>query len=214
MNPLTWIIGAFSMWIVVLGVNKLGLSIAVIIIAQVVVMIRVRNVSVLASTALLSVPVLASMALIHMPYSSDGWLIALTLTARFSALMSIFLLAATAITIPELVKSLYRWPKLAYIVGSALQMIPQGKQTLAMVRDANALRGRSIKRPVRAVKYVGLPLITHLLSAGAARAIPLEVAGLDRPGPRTVLVEVVEGRVEKHCRWLLPLLAVGMAWWL
>ena len=34
MNPLTWIIGAFSMWIVVLGVNKLGLSIAVIIIAQ------------------------------------------------------------------------------------------------------------------------------------------------------------------------------------
>lgn len=118
MNPLTWIIGAFSMWIVVLGVNKLGLSIAVIIIAQVVAMIRVRNVSVLASTALLSVPALASMALIHMPYSSDGWLIALTLTARFSALMSIFLLAATAITIPELVKSLYRWPKLAYIVAS------------------------------------------------------------------------------------------------
>nr|WP_245670278.1 energy-coupling factor transporter transmembrane protein EcfT [Corynebacterium crudilactis] len=211
---MTWIMGALSMWIVVLGVNDLRLSLAVVVLAQIVALLRVHNVAVLASTALLAIPVLVSMMLIHMPYSTDGWLVALALTARFSALMSVFLLAATAITIPELVKSLYRWPKLAYIVGSALQMVPQGKHTLATIRDANALRGRSTKGPVQAVKYVGLPLITHLLSAGASRAIPLEVAGLDRPGPRTVLVEVVEGRVEKHLRWLLPLSAIGVVLWL
>lgn len=184
------------------------------VIAQTVALWRLRNVSVLAASTLLSLPVLASMAVIHMPYSSDGWQVALALTARFAALMSVFLLAASAVTITELVKSLYRWPKIAYIVGSALQLVPQGRQTLAIVRDANALRGRQIKNPLHALKYVGLPLITHLLSAGARRAIPLEVAGLDQPGPRTVLVQVVEGRVEKHFRWLLPLAAVGVAWWL
>ncbi|MFP7365892.1 energy-coupling factor transporter transmembrane protein EcfT [Corynebacterium callunae] len=202
------------MWIIVLGVNQLWLSAAIAICAQAVGMWRVRNISVLANTLVLSLPVFLSMVLVHVPFGQGGWQVALALTLRFTALMSVFLVAATAMTVPDLVKALYRWPRLAYVVGSAVQMLPQGREALASVRDANKLRGRNTRGPVRSLKYIGLPLIIRLLNAGASRAIPLEVAGLDRKGSRTLLVDVRERRVEKLLRWLFPLLAIGVVWWL
>ncbi|WP_313547460.1 energy-coupling factor transporter transmembrane protein EcfT [Corynebacterium sp.] len=213
MNPLTWIVAAASSWIVVLGINELAVSVAVALFAQLIAMFRLRNLSVLAATAALSIPVGLSMLIIHVPFGRNDWSTALELSVRFIALMSAFLAAASAITVADLVKSLSHMPRVAYIVGSAVQLLPQGRDTLASVRYANHLRAlstqeHSTRSPLRTVKFVVLPLITRLLSAGAARAIPLEVSGLERTGRRTVLNPVKDTSVEKVLRWFMPAVAL------
>ena len=139
--------------------------------------------------------------------------------SRFIALMSAFLAAASAITVADLVKSLSHMPRLAYIVGSAVQLLPQGRDILASVRYANHLRAKntpehSSRGRFKTVKFVALPLITRLLSAGAARAIPLEVSGLERTGRRTVLRPVKDTGVEKVARWLIPVVTLVVVMWL
>ena len=219
MNPLTWIVAAASSWIVVLGLNELAVSAAVAVLAQLIAVVRLRNFSVLAATAALSIPVGLSMLIIHVPFGRDDWSTALELSVRFIALMSAFLAAASAIPVADLVKSLSHIPRVAYIVGSAVQLLPQGRDTLASVRYANHLRtlstrAHSTRCPLRTVKFVVLPLITRLLSAGAARAIPLEVSGLERTGRRTVLNPVKDTAVEKVLRWFMPVLALVVVVWL
>ena len=219
MNPLTWIVAAASSWIVVLGINELAVSVAVALFAQLIAMFRLRNLSVLAATAALSIPVGLSMLIIHVPFGRNDWSTALELSVRFIALMSAFLAAASAITVADLVKSLSHMPRVAYIVGSAVQLLPQGRDTLASVRYANHLRAlstqeHSTRGPLRTVKFVVLPLITRLLSAGAARAIPLEVSGLERTGRRTVLNPVKDTSVEKVLRWFMPAVALVVVVWL
>ena len=219
MNPLTWIVTAASSWIVVLGLNELAVSAAVAVLAQLIAVMRLRNLSVLAATAALSIPVGLSMLIIHVPFGRDDWSTALELSVRFIALMSAFLAAASAITVADLVKSLSHIPRVAYIVGSAVQLLPQGRDTLASVRYANHLRALSThehntRGPLKTVEFVVLPLITRLLSAGAARAIPLEVSGLERAGRRTVLNPVKDTSVEKALRWLMPIVALVVVVWL
>lgn len=214
MNPLTWIVAALCAWILTLGLNTLAVSVTIASIAQLIALVRLRNVSVLAATIGLSIPVGLSMVIVHVPFGRNDWSTALELTVRFIALMSAFLAAASAITVPELVKSLSPMPRLAYIVGSAVQLLPQGRDTLASVRYANRLRGHSTRSPLATVRFVVLPLITRLLAAGAARAIPLEIAGLESHGPRTVLKPVKDTAVEKWLRWLMPLVALVVIVWL
>lgn len=219
MNPLTWIVTAASSWIVVLGLNELAVSAAVAVLAQLIAMVRLRNFSVLAATIALSIPVGISMVVIHVPFGRNDWSTALELSVRFIALMSAFLTAASAIAVSELVKSLSHMPRVAYIVGSAVQLLPQGRDTLASVRYANHLRALSThehntRGPLKTVEFVVLPLITRLLSGGAARAIPLEVSGLERTGRRTVLNPVKDTGVEKALRWLMPIVALVVVVWL
>lgn len=229
-NPLTWLVAAASAWILVLGVNHPWVSAVVIAGSQLGALARLRNFSVAAATVALAVPVGISMLLIHAPFgdqpgflffSLDGSLTAAELTLRFVALISVLLAAASAMTVADLAKSLQGsrllGSRLAYIVGSAIQLLPQGSVELASVRDANQLRGRSIRGPIRALRHVGIPLITRLLTGGAARTIPLEVAGMDAPGPRTLLRPVPDSAFERVLRWLLPAVAIGAAgvssWW-
>lgn len=217
---------AATSWILVLGLNQVWVSFIVIVLAQAVAFLRLRNLSVLVSTLVLAIPVGLSMLVVHAPFGSeqlfplvtvDGLATAGELGLRFVALMSSFLAAAAMITVPQLAKAVQSGqrsgPRLAYIVGSAVQLLPQGRDALAAIRDANTLRGRNTRGPIRALRYVAVPLITRLLGAGAARAIPLEVAGLDRGGARTVLRPVTEYGYERPLRWLLPLVAIGVVAW-
>lgn len=219
MNPLTWIVAASSSWIVVLGFNELALSASVAVIAQLIALVRLRNFSVLATTVALSIPVSLSMLIIHIPFGRNDWSTALDLSVRFIALMSAFLTAASAMTITDLVKSLSHMPRVAYIVGSAVQLLPQGRDTLGSVRYANHLRAHSPRQHStrglsKTVKFVVLPLITRLLSQGASRAIPLEVCGLERTGQRTVLNPVADTNLQKVLRWLMPIAALVVVVWL
>lgn len=225
-NPLSWLMSAATSWILVLGLNQVWVSFIVIVLAQAVAFLRLRNLSVLVSTLVLAIPVGLSMLVVHAPFGSeqllplvtvDGLATAGELGLRFVALMSSFLAAAAMITVPQLAKAVQggqlSGPRLAYIVGSAVQLLPQGRDALAAIRDANTLRGRNTRGPIRALRYVAVPLITRLLGAGAARAVPLEVAGLDRGGVRTVLRPVTEYGYERSLRWLLPLVAIGVVAW-
>src|SRR5699024_11518756 len=51
--------------------------------------------------------------------------------------------ALPILTITDLVKSLSHMPRVAYSVGSAVQLLPQGRDTLGSVRYANHLRAHS-----------------------------------------------------------------------
>lgn len=217
MNPITSVSLAASTWIVVLGLNQMWVSVLVILVSQLVAVLRLRNLSVAAATLALTLPLGLSMVLVHSPFgqdfiipfvSRDGLLLAAQLTLRFCALVSAFLAASCGFTVPELVKSLSFAPRLAFVVGSTVQIVPQAKDAFGAIRDANKIFGRKTRGPIKAVKNLALPLIIRLLNAGAARAIPLEVAGLDVAGRKTLLVPVNYPRVEKLLSVVAPVVAV------
>ncbi|WJY67789.1 ABC transporter permease [Corynebacterium auris] len=225
MNPLTALSLAASGWILVLGVNLPAFSAAVVAVALVAGTIRARGLSVVAAVAALSLPAAASMALIHAPFgaepiapliTADGLAVAGSLSLRFAALMSCFIGAMTFVSIPDLVKALQVAPggnRLAYIAGSALQLLPQGARTAGVVREANRLRGRRIG--VRTVvPHMVLPVLAELLTGGANRGFALETAGYDLPGARTVLRPAPDSMLQRVVRWLAPLGAVAVVVWM
>ncbi|SDS20627.1 hypothetical protein [Corynebacterium timonense] len=224
MNPLTVLSLAASGWIAVMGVNHPAFSAAVAAVALALGTVKAKSASVIAAVAALSVPAGLSMALIHAPYGSeriaplvtaDGLAVAGELAVRFVALMSCVIAAMAFVRIPELVKALQVAPggnRLAYIAGSALQLLPQGARTATVVREANRLRGRRIG--VRTVvPHVVLPVLAELLSGGASRGMALETAGYDLPGSRTVLRPAADSPAQKALRWLAPVCAVAVVAW-
>ena len=165
------------------------------------------------------------MILIHAPYgdnriapliTADGLQVAGVLTLRFTALIASLLAAGTFLTVPDLAKALQAIPggnRMSYLAGSTLQLFPQGGQRVRVVRDANVLRGR----PVRAntvVPHLIMPVLTELLTTGAARGQALETAGYDLEGRRTVLRPVPDSPWQRAVRWGFPLLCLGVAVWI
>lgn len=215
LNPLTALVTGVSAWILVLGVNRWEVSFAVIVAALTLGMWRTRNLAVPATTAVLALPAGLSMALVHAPYgtqrlapllTSDGLITAGELALRFTALMAALLAAAAFIRVPDLAKALQvsvLGPKFAYIVAAALQVLPQGRRTVGVVRDAQRLRGRRVTVRTVVPRLV-LPVMTHLLTANAEKAPALETAGLDLPGRRTLLRPVPDSAAQKVARILVP----------
>ena len=215
LNPLTALVAGASAWILVLGINRWECSVAVIVVALALGVWRTRTPAVPATTALLALPTGLSMVLVHAPYgtqriaplvTSDGLLIAGELALRFTALMAALLAAAAFIRVPDLAKALQvspLGPKIAYVVAAALQVLPQGRRTVRVVRDAQRLRGRRVTARTVVPRLV-LPVMTHLLTANAEKAPALETAGLDLPGRRTLLCPVPDSTVQKAARLLLP----------
>ncbi|MDY5785953.1 ABC transporter permease [Corynebacterium sp.] len=225
MNPLTALSLALAGWIAVMGINLPQFSLAVAAVALAVATAKTRTLGVVAAVAALTVPAGLSMTLVHAPYGAqriaplitlDGLAVAGELTLRFMALMACFIGAMAFVRIPELVKALQVAPggnRVAYIVGSALQLFPQGTRTVAVVRDANRLRGRRLS--VRnVVPHLVLPLLAHLLSNGASRGFALETAGYDLPGSRTVLRPARDSSLQRAVRWLAPAIAVAVVVWI
>ncbi|WP_342661946.1 energy-coupling factor transporter transmembrane component T [Corynebacterium lubricantis] len=186
---------------------------------------KTRNLSVPLAVLVLAIPLGLSMVLVHAPYgdnqiapliTSDGLALAGALTLRFSALMSCLLAAMTFVTIPELVKALQVSPlgnRIAYIVGSALQFLPQGRLAVQRARDANALVGRKINlRTV--IPHLALPVMTSVLSQGAARGQALETAGYDIQGKRTVLVPVADSPAQRVLRYTVPIVCLAVVIWI
>lgn len=220
LNPLTALVTGFSSWILVLGVNDWRLSLAVILAALALSIWRTGNAAVPAATAVLTLPTAVSMLLVHAPYGTerlaplltrDGLLTAGELTLRFAALMASLLAAAAFVTVPELAKALQvSWlgAKVAYIVAAALQLLPQGRRVVETVTDAHRLAARRVT--VRtALPWVAVPVVTQLLTANVEKSRALETAGLDLPGPRTVLRPVPDSALQRVLRILLPLGAIA-----
>lgn len=208
-----------------MGINRPWVSAAVIALALAAGTARVRNASLVVAVGALALPVALSMLLIHAPYgaariapllTADGLAVAGVLTLRFVALISSLLAAGTFFTVADLAKALQAVPggnRLSYLAGSTLQLFPQGAARVRVVRDANVLRGR----PVRAntvVPHLIMPVLTELLTTGAARGQALETAGYDLEGRRTVLRPVPDSPWQRAVRWGFPLLCLGVAVWI
>lgn len=208
-----------------MGINRPWVSAAVIALALAAGTARVRNASLVVAVGALALPVALSMLLIHAPYgaariapllTADGLAVAGVLTLRFVALISSLLAARTFFTVADLAKALQAVPggnRMSYLAGSTLQLFPQGAARVRVVRDANVLRGR----PVRAntvVPHLIMPVLTELLTTGAARGQALETAGYDLEGRRTVLRPVPDSPWQRAVRWGFPLLCLGVAVWI
>ncbi|MHA2788680.1 ABC transporter permease [Corynebacterium sp. S7] len=225
MNPLTALAIGMSGWILALGLNSPLVSAVLILLALVLAVTRTRNLSVPLAVLVLVIPLGLSMVLVHAPYgdnqiapllTSDGLALAGSLTLRFAALMACLLSAMTFVTIPELVKALQISPlgnRVAYIVGSALQFLPQGRLAAQRARDANTLVGRKINlRTV--VPHLVLPVMTSVLSQGASRGQALETAGYDIEGKRTVLIPPADSTTQRLLRYLVPIACLAVVIWI
>lgn len=226
LNPLTWLVTALSLMVLIIGVNQPWLSATVLTVSLAIGVIGARSLTPALATLALAVPTGLSMLLIHAPHgaqtifgpvTTDGLAIAGELTLRFAALIAVLLAAVANIRIDELVKALQisrAGHRLAYILGAALQLLPQGRRTVQTVRDAHRLAGTRL-RPLNSVPRLAVPVMTHLLTLGARRGAALETAGFDLPGRRTVLIPVPDTRGQRLARLLIPLfvlIVVVIAW--
>ena len=192
LNPLTSIVCGFTAWIIVLGLNNPWVSATVMIVALVVGTATTRNLSLIVTTLALSLPTGLSMLLIYVPFAAtyrDGLVTALT-----------------AVRIPELVKALQTariHHSISFILGSAIQFLPQAHDITRRMRDACRLAGRT-PHPGNLV----IPVLVQVLYHGGQRATAMTTMGLELPGRRTVLRPPPDSPIQKLVRILLPLAAI------
>jgi energy-coupling factor transport system permease protein len=132
-----------------------------------------------------------------------GAVLHLMLVTRPDRLM----LALTEIGLPR---------QIAYIVLSALQIIPRFQGRAQVILDAQRSRGLETEGNLLHRLRMLLPLVAPLILSSILeldeRAIALEARGFSRQGIRTSYVRLIDSRPQKLLRWcLLILCLLGIA---
>lgn len=227
LHPATVVTIAACGWILTLALNTPVASASVMLVALASGTVSTRNASVILTTLALSVPAALSMLVIHAPYgdtpvapllTADGLMLAGSLSLRFCALMACFIAAMAALRIADIAKWLQisrAGHKVAYVVGSSLQTLPQGAHAWRCVREANQLAGITITWR-NTISRVIIPVIARLLIQGTQRGQALAAIGFDQEGQRSLLRPVADSRLSRVLRFLIPLvcLAVVIARWI
>lgn len=98
-------------------------------------------------------------------------------------------------------------PQIAYIVVTALQIIPGFQARAQSILDAQRARGLETEGSVLTRARALLPLIGPLLLSSLMeleeRAIALEARGFNRRGPRTSWLTIADPPAERGLRWLM-----------
>lgn len=202
MSPLTVAAIAACVWIVVLGVNQWWLSVALALGAMAVGRCWGKTLAV-------TLPMALSLIIIHAPHGStrvvplitaEGLQVTGELTVRFAALVAVVFAAARFVRLDAMVKAIQQAgaPRLAYLVGSAFAVLPEGKRAIVEVREAAALTGTKVPK-----RTLVSAVITLLLVRATDRTRALAHVGVDKAGPRTIYAPV-----PRPAWWTLPLLAV------
>ncbi|AKK02214.1 energy-coupling factor transporter transmembrane component T family protein [Corynebacterium epidermidicanis] len=205
MNPLTVLAVCASTWIVVLGVNSPWVSASVVVGAW----LMARSPRVLAATLALSLPVCASLLLVHGLFGF--WGTAVVLGLRSAALIASLLAGFACFSTSDLAKAIQGArlsPKFAYVCGTALQTLPQGRRYAETYLEQYrhlGLKGR--------IKYVAFPLVTRMLVQGADRSMAAQTHGIELPGRRTVLRPVAVSRWDYLIGAGSLLVAFGLCIW-
>jgi energy-coupling factor transport system permease protein len=107
--------------------------------------------------------------------------------------------------------------QIAYVVVTALQIIPSFQAKAQAILDAQRSRGLEteggVGRRVRALVPLIGPLILGSLMALEERAIALEARAFMRPGPKTSLRTVPDSLVQSWIRWVLLAAMIGLVVW-
>lgn len=108
-------------------------------------------------------------------------------------------------------------PKIGYILGSVMQIVPQMKASLSVILDAQRARGLETEGRLwtRAQAFIPLlgPVVIHSLVSTRERAIALEARGFNRSGKRTFLREPISSPMGLPLRVLiLASLVLAITW--
>lgn len=105
-------------------------------------------------------------------------------------------------------------PRIAYIVVTALQIIPRFQSRGQAIFDAQRARGLqtegSLLRRARALLFLVPPLLFSSLMETDARAMALEARGFGRPGPKTSWVVLTDSSGQRLGRAACALAALGV----
>lgn len=235
LHPFTVLVLAVATWVAVLLVNHPAFSLVVAVISLALTVIATREFKLAIATVALSLPISLSILIIHAPHgthpifwgvTSDGLATAGSLIARLLALTACVFAAAATLDSADLAKAIQQVSgrgrlgrRLAYLAGATINTIPQTGRHVAIVRDANYLRG---VRPslTTIVSHYAVPIVTRLLSEGTRRGRALAAVGFEqeddsrgatvmRPLPTRPRDWILRGSAI-----LLVVVALGVTWWL
>lgn len=208
-NPLTELLAAVLVVVLVLVVNRWQFSLAVLVLVVLPALLlsgKTRQIGL--AIALVAGPLLLSSLLLHGLFFPEGSTVLLDLgIARvtgeglsFAALMGlrmsvfsgVLLTAAMTLDIPDLLATMTHrgWNrKLVFIVGSAVGLIPHVASRARQITRAQQARGLVVGRGplsrLRALLTVTTPLVIGLLVDASERTHMLEARGFSSSAPRT-----------------------------
>lgn len=167
-------------------------------------------------------PVLAALGPLSL--KTDGVLFALAMSGRILVLISSFLLLSLSTRPDALMNALTQrgFPhQLAYIVLSAIQIVPRFQAKAQTIIEAQQSRGLETEGRIWQRARALLPLIAPLLLSSLVdveeRAIALEARGFGRTNHRTSFMILTDTPRQRALRWtavaLVALLIAGRIGW-
>jgi energy-coupling factor transport system permease protein len=226
-NPLTELLAALLVVVLVLVVNRWQFSLAVLLLVVVPGILfsgRPRQIGL--AVAVVAGPLLVSTLLLHTLFFPEGRDVLLDLgPARvtvegltFAALMGlrmsvfagVFLTVSMSLDVPELLATMThrRWNrKLVLVVGSAVGLIPHVAARAAQITRAQQSRGLVVGRGpltrVRALLAVTTPLVIGLLVDASERSHMLNARGFSSPAVRTSYLPDTDSPQQVRARWAM-----------
>ncbi|MDN4612197.1 energy-coupling factor transporter transmembrane component T [Arthrobacter burdickii] len=208
-NPLTELLAAVLLVVLVLVVNRWAFSLAVLVfgvLPAVLLSGRARQIGL--AIVLVAGPLLLSSLLLHGLFfpegstvlvdldiarvTTEGLIFAAGMGLRMTVFTGVLLTAAMTLDIPELLATMTHrgWNrKLVFIVGSAVGLLPHVALRAQQVTRAQQARGLVVGRGslsrFRALVAVTTPLVIGLLVDASERNSMLEARGFSSPGART-----------------------------
>lgn len=237
-NPLTELLAAALVVVLVLVVNRWQFSLAVLVLVVLpAVLLSGRPRQIGSAITLVAGPLLVSSLLLHGLFFPEGSTVLVDLgVARiteeglsFAALMGlrmsvftgVLLTAAMTLEIPELLAAMTHrgWNrKLVFLLGSALGLIPHVALRAGQITRAQQARGLVVGRgPLsrfRALLTVTTPLVIGLLVDASERNRMLEARGFSSPARRTSYLPDTDTARQRSARRLLAAAVVlfSAAW--
>jgi len=222
-HPYTPLTCAICAVVLVLVAHNVWVSAAAIAVAVMVAAVTRRARGPLLAAVALAIPTGVGLMLMYAPFgrhpvlgpiTSDGALIAATLTLRLFAAAAVGLTLGSLIDGDRLMRAMQEHvpAKLVYVAASTVRLYSMARARLETLRQVTAARGLPTSG-FRANASLAMPLIVGLVDDAAMRSRPLQRTGIGEPGPRTVLNPVPNPLGQRVLRWVLIVAtAVAVVW--
>jgi energy-coupling factor transport system permease protein len=238
-NPLTELLAAALLVVLVLVVNAWQFSLAVLVVVVVPgVLLSGRPRRIAVTLALTLGPLLVSSLVLHGLFfpegttvlaqwgparvTAEGLQFAALMGLRMAVFAGVLLTAALTLSIPELMSTLTHrgWNrKLVFVLGSAVGLLPHVTERARQISRAQQARGLLVRGGLRSrargLLMVTVPLVTGLLIDASERTHLLEARGFSSSGPRTSYLPDTDTPAQCAARWVMAggVLVFSCAWY-